>query len=168
MEVAEWQSRLEKHFKVGGVTGGYLITVLNQEAKFRKYVLQNFYGHVVLMDSFYSFFIETVNTAVRLFQERGIQRDCGHYPVLLMFYITIFRSFRAAENLLLMGYPFDGYALLRDLKDRSMFIGALIHRKTSFPKLRGIKPGDQITEEDLLRIKKESEKEEYRILYLMI
>jgi hypothetical protein len=85
MEVAEWQSRLEKHFKVGGVTGGYLITVLNQEAAFRDYVLEKFYGHVVLMDSFFSFFIETVKIAVRLVRERGIPKHCSHYRVLIMF-----------------------------------------------------------------------------------
>jgi hypothetical protein len=49
-----------------------------------------------------------------------------------------------------------------------MFLGALIHGKTSFPKLNGVKPGEQITEEDFPRIKKESEKEEHRILDEMI
>lgn len=168
MEVAEWQSRLEKHFRVGGVTGGYLVKVLNQEAAFRDYVLQKFYGQVVLMDSFFSFFIETVKIAARLAQERGIPRNCGHYQILLMSYITIFRSFRAAENLLLRGYPFDGFALLRDLKDRVIFLGALIHGKTSFPKLNGVDPGIQVTELNWPRIKKESKLEEHRILDEMI
>jgi hypothetical protein len=118
MDGAEWQSRLERHFKVDGVTGGYLMEVLNQETAFRDYVLENFSGHVVLMDSFYSFFIETVNTAVVFANGKGIPKECQHYAVLLLFYVTMFRSFRAAENLLLRGYPFDGYALLRGLKDR--------------------------------------------------
>jgi hypothetical protein len=168
MDVTKWQTRLEKNFKVGNVTGGYLVKVLNQEEAFRNYVLQKFYGHVVLMDCFYSFFIETVNIAVRLAKMKGIPSNCSHYPILLMYYITIFRSFRAAENLLLKGYPFDGFALLRDLKDRAMIIGALIHGKTSFIKLNGVKPGEQVTEENFPRIKKEIEKEERHVLNEMV
>jgi hypothetical protein len=168
MEVAEWQNRLEKNFKLGGIIGGHLMKVLNQEAAFRDYVLQKFYGQVVLMDSFFSFFIETVNIARRLVREKGMPKNRDHYPILLLYYITIFRSFRAAENLWLTGYPLDGFALLRDLKDRVMILGALIHGKTSFPKLNGMEPARQVTEENFPRIIKEIKMEERRILDEMI
>lgn len=168
MKVAEWQSRLEKHFKVGGITGGELIKTLEQEEAFREYVLQRFYGQIVMMDSFFSFFVETVKTAAQFAQENGIPKSCRYYPLQILFCVTMFHSFRAAHNLLLRGYPLDGFALLRDLKDRAMFLGALIHGKTTLLKLNGIMPGQQVTEKNRSRIRMAVKDEEQRILDEML
>lgn len=164
MDVAEWQSRLEKYFKVDGIVGGHLIDILDMESAYGKYVIGKFHGHLVLMDSFYSFFIETLRTAVEFANAKGIPKECPYYRFILLYYVTIFRSFRAAENLLNRGYPLDGYALLRDIKDCAIFLGALARGRTSFSKLLGEPKSGNITEEEYHRIKIERKKEERRIL----
>ena len=171
MNVAEWQRRLEKYFMVGGVTGNSLIPVLTMESDFGRYVVVRFHGQFVLMDSFFEFFIDTIDKAVKLARLKKLPSEYSTYPLVLHYYITIFRSFRAAENLLKCGYPLDGYALLRDLKDRAIFVGALAHGKTSFQKLLGVLEEQSvtpITDEEYRRITKRRKGEECRVLNEMI
>ena len=166
MDVAEWQRRLENYFKVDGITGKPLIPVIEMESAHGRYVVERFQGQFVLMDSFFGFFIETVNKAIAFASLKRWPSKYPNYPFVLIYYVTIFRSFRAAENLLRCGYPLDGYALLRDLKDRAIFLGALAHGKTSFPKLFGVlknKSVTSITEKEYQRIKREIKNEECRI-----
>jgi hypothetical protein len=171
MDVAEWQRRLENYFMVDGVTGKPLIPVLDMESAYGRYVVETFKGQFVLMDSFFAFFIQTVNKAIKFAHLKKWPPEYPTYPFVLLYYVTIFRSFRAAENLLKCGYPLDGYALLRDLKDRAIFLGALVHGKTSFPKLFGVLKDQSvtsITQKEYQRIKKEIKNEERRILNEMI
>ena len=46
---------------------------------------------------------------------------------------------RAAEVLSVSGYPLDGYALQRNLKDRAISLGAIVGGISSFPALYGLK-----------------------------
>jgi hypothetical protein len=86
-----------------------------------------------------------------------------------MYYVVLFRSFRACENLLLKGYPLDGYALLRDLKDRCIFLAAIAHNITTYPAIQGVKGLDELTLEDkrkkMLNLRK---KEENRVMNNML
>lgn len=174
MDVAEWQSRLESYFMVDGKTGGSLLKVLKMESDYGRYVIEKFKGQFALIDSFFGFFIETVNAAGKAVKISHLEKwpsEYSQYPLVLLHYVTIFKSFRAAENLLKSGYPLDGYALLRDLKDRAILVGALVHGKTSFQKLLGIledRPLPSITEEEYKRIKKRRKDEERRIFNEMI
>ena len=168
MNVTEWQNRLESYFKVNAIALLPLNDVSDMESSYGKYVSTKFRGHVVIMNSFYSFFIETLQTAVDFSRAKGTLRECPFYPFILLYYVTVFRSFRAAENLLNRGYPLDGYALLRDIKDCAIFLGALAHGKTSFSKLFGQAKSIDDMEKEYPSIKKEIKKEEYRILEEMI
>jgi hypothetical protein len=88
----------------------------------------------------------------------------------------MFRRVRACENLLLNGYPLDGYALLRDLKDRAIFLAAIVHNWTTWETLFGYGPGvpvptsydQQLTETDQRLMRRNAEKEERRLLGLML
>jgi hypothetical protein len=81
----------------------------------------------------------------------------------------MFRSYRACENLLFKGYPFDGYALLRDLKDRAIFMCAISHNISSFSRLYGYDAKMELkTPEDLKKLKDKCMKEENRILNKII
>ena len=172
MDVGEWQKRLEKYFSVNGTVGGRLIDVFDQETAYGQYVNSKFYGQRVLMDAFFSFFVETLNLAANFVSVRGWPKEYPSYGVALLYYITVFRSFRATDVLWVKGYPLDGYALLRDLKDRAIFLGALVHGITSIPKLFGAKnfrPGiKSITDDEFNKILKELKSEEHRILDKMI
>jgi hypothetical protein len=62
-----------------------------------------------------------------------------YYSICLVEFITQFRGMRAAELLSVNGYPLDGYALQRNLKDQAIFLGAIAGGISSFPALYGLK-----------------------------
>lgn len=168
IDVTEWQERLEENFTVKGVVGGNLLPIFDQEKACGEYFANTFHGQCVLMDSFQGFYVETIRNVRDWVSANGWPKDCEYYALILVSYVIAFRSFRACENLLLKGYPLDGYALLRDLKDRCIFFAGIAHNKTTFPALLGQKGIKSPTEEDLPQIKKQRRKEEKRILNLMI
>ena len=69
---------------------------------------------------------------------------------------------------MLKGYPLDGYALLRDLKYRCIFLAGIAHNITSVSALFGIQGLESATIEEWPKIKKRRKKEEGRILSKMI
>lgn len=137
MDVSKWQRRLEEAFTKDGIIGHRLVGVINQEKEYGDYVINTFHGYGVLQDCFFNFFIDTIQQANHFAQKHGIPKEATYYNITLLSQITNFRSFRAAENLLLKGYPLDGYALLRDLKDRAIYQAAIMDGITSFKKLHG-------------------------------
>ena len=168
MDVAEWQKRLVDYFTINGMVGQNLLEIYDQEKACGEYFANTFHGQVVLIDSFQSFYIETIKNAFDWVNANGWPEDCENYSQILFYYIITFRSFRACENLLLNGYPLDGYALLRDLKDRSIFLAGIAHNITTFPALFGYEGITSITAEEYPEIKRRRKKEEYRVLNIMI
>jgi hypothetical protein len=168
INVKEWQDRLAKYFTVNDIIGGELVEVIKKEMEYGDFVTNTFHGQNVLMDSFFGFFINTFKTAIGKVNEEGWPEDLPYYPVTILYYLTMFRRFRAAENLCRCGYPFDGYSLLRDLKDRSIFIAAIAHGKTNLEKIIGDTKGEELTEETYRKVKNRRKKEEYKILKHMI
>lgn len=168
MDVSDWQERLEKYFTVNGTVGGHLLDILDQEEKYGEYIITTCHGQRVLMDSFFSFFIETIRTANSIIKSKGWP---SHYPIYgytVLYYVTLFRSFRAAENLLTRGYPFDGYALLRDIKDRTIFLAGIAHEITSLVKIFGDSGNNALTDATYKKLKNERKKGEFRVLNEMI
>ena len=168
MDVTEWLKRLEDNFTVKGIIGGNLLEIFDQERICGEYFANKFHGQGVLIDSFQSFYVETIMNAIDWVAAHGWPKDCDYYAPLLFYYITTFRGFRACENLLLKGYPLDGYGLLRDLKDRCIFLAGIAHNITSFPALFGIKAIKGKTIEEWQKIKKGIKKEEHHVLGKMI
>lgn len=168
MDVSEWQNRLERYFTINGVVGGHLLEIIDKEKKYGEFVITKFHGQRVLMDSFFSFFIETIRTANSDVKKKGWPANNPEYGPTVLLYVTLFRSFRAAENLFTRGYPLDGYALLRDIKDRSIFLGAIVNGITSLSKILGYVGNKALTEETYRKLKTERKKEEFRVLDLMI
>ncbi|HUT69758.1 MAG TPA: hypothetical protein VMW89_03700 [Desulfatiglandales bacterium] len=168
MDVAEWQKRLEDNFTFNGVVGGNLFAIFDQERACGEYFANTFHGQCVLIDSFQGFYVETMRNARDWISANGWPKECEYYPPILVHYVIAFRSFRACENLLLKGYPLDGYALLRDLKDRCISLAGIAQNKTTFPALFGHKGIKCPTVEDWPQIKKQRKNEEHRVLNLMI
>ena len=168
MDVAEWQKRLERYFTVDGVIGGHLLEIIDKEKKYGEYVITKFHGQRVLMDSFFSFFIETIRVANSQIKNKGWPTSYPQYGPIILFYAMLFRSFRAVENLFTCGYPLDGYAMLRDIKDRALFLGAIVSGITSLSKIFGYAGVKALTEETYKKLKAERKKEEFRVLNLMI
>ncbi len=151
MDVAEWLKRLEDNFSAYGMVGGHLLEVIEMERAYGEQFVATFHGHSVLMDSFQSFFIETLRSVQAWVQEHGWPAQPSSYATVFFYYVTALRSFRACQNLLLHGYPLDGYARFRDLKDRAVLLGGLAHNLTTFAALTALEHNDRVCEERRVR-----------------
>ena len=171
MNVAEWQNRLESTFTESGVVGGLLTPTLLAEQEYSKFVMDNFHGHLVLSDSFQSFFVETLMLAERQFRASALFQTLQSYSSYLLLQLANFRTARAAEILLIHGRPLSGYGLLRDLKDRAIILGAIGNGLTSIEKVLGIDATTvnvQDRREFLRGVKNKRKKEELRAFKEMI
>lgn len=169
MKVAEWQKRLGDNFSVNGTVGGNLLEILDLERACGQHFTQTCHGQDVLMHSFQGFYIETIENARDWIAEHGWPKDYPNYALTLLYYVITFRSFRSCEILLLNGYPLDGYGLLRDLKDRAIFLAAIAHNVTTLPLILGYGGSGSLKDYgDWKRRTKERQKEKARVTNRMI
>ena len=171
-EIFKWQKRLENTFITNTIIGERLINIIDKENEYGSLVIKEFVGYRTLIDCFFDFYIETLNIVDCSIRNKGIPKDFLNYSSILLYTVTNFRSLRAAENLLLHGYPLDGYALLRDLKDRAIFLAAIINKITSFRLINGFdalsNTDRQYTQENYSKIKNRRKREERRVLDCML
>ena len=174
MNTDEWQGRLEETFSWKGVVGGQLTEMFACEQACGEHLARTFHGQAVLMDSFQSFLICTINEVKRLVGTHGWPKDRSHYSATVFYFIKMLRGVRACEILLMHGYAADGYALLRDLKDRVVFLAALAHNVTTWEALSGhgdevpVPVGRRLTQDEAECMRKKAWKEENRILSLTL
>lgn len=169
INVEQWLKRLEDNFSSNGIVGEHLFEIFDLEKKCGESFVNTYHGQSVLIDSFQSFYIETIRSAYRWIAQNGWPKGSDHYSTILVSYVVNFRSFRACENLLMKGYPLDGYALLRDLKDRAVFLGAIANNITTFRKIYyGYANDGTDTEKLWKKQKNERKKEESRVFGRML
>src|SRR3989442_3174279 len=137
MDISEWQDRLEQTFMENGVVGRSLLDVLAYEQAHFSYVENNFHGYLVLTNSFFSFYVDTLRLADSHRLQKGSALSAQRYGLLLLHRAISFRIFRAAENLFIRGYPLFGYALLRNLKDQAIIFAAVANRMTTYDAVIG-------------------------------
>jgi hypothetical protein len=147
--IAKWQQRLEDHFSYQGIVGGRLLPlVMEQERLAGDEFITKYKGYRVIADSFLDFFAETLNAAIHARQQVGWPKDHPWYAPCVLAFVTQFRGMRAAEILSMNGYPLDGYALQRNLKDQALLIGGVVMGITSFPALAGTRGVDTLKQWD--------------------
>jgi hypothetical protein len=142
MSVDEWHKRLAHTFKVNGLVGGHLRIVHEAEDKVGDHLAKVFRGQDALLCSFQSFFIETLTLANRDINARGWLKNAPNYTITVGAFFNLFRRFRACEVLYLKGYPLDGYALMRDIKDRAFLMAGVARNITTFEKVLGLPVSD--------------------------
>jgi hypothetical protein len=165
----EWQQKLEDNFSYRGVVGGKLLPlVMEQERLCGAQFIRTFHGHRIHTDSFLDFFAQTLDSTAALRYQIGWPQDTPYYVPCLLGFVTQFRGMRAAEILSVNGYPLDGYALQRNLKDQAIFIGSVVTAISSFPALYGLKrtagAKQPWSEEDHERVFRDRLDEEARVL----
>jgi hypothetical protein len=148
MTVREWEARLRTMFSESGVVGPSLLPIHHAEEVYEQYVGTSFFGYRVLNQSFLEFFYQTLRQAESFAKREGAASIANSYGATLLFYANIFNRFRAAEVLFLNGYPLDAFALLRDLKDRAIYLSGLIDGRTSLAALLGIAKSGQPASSD--------------------
>jgi hypothetical protein len=170
--VAEWQNRLTSTFADDAVVGSNLAPGIKQEQSYKEYILGTFHGYDVLMTCFFSFYVDTLSIATRQLHEEESLRDDEAYRIAHLMHVTTFKSFRAADNTFLSGYPLDAVALLRDLKDRAVFLSAVGQGLSSIHDLWRILPDDDdeeaLREERFNAARSQRMREESRVLKLML
>ena len=63
-EILAWQQRLEDRFSHAGIVGGlYLSLLIELEHQCGRHFVVKYHGHRVLVDSFFEFFGQTLETA---------------------------------------------------------------------------------------------------------
>ncbi len=167
MSVKEWEERLKATFGQGGVTGGILLSLYDAEKQYRRFICTRLRGRLVLMDSFFAFFMETLGAAELCFRQRHAEFRHRWYALVLLNYAILFRRFRAAEALLLHGYPFSGYALLRDIKDQAILLAASASGVSTWGKVTGHDGGEGQSRPEA-ELKERRKKEEGRVMRLML
>jgi len=174
MDVDQWQKRLEDNFTEGGIVGGSkLASLLGSEDTFGAHVSNNYHGYLVLADSFFSFYIDTLEMAESQAREMGAEADPDYFGILID-YASTFRTFRAAERLLVSGYPLPGYSLLRNLKDFAILMSGLVSGKTTYRKLWGFEglPEEPQNREDrkaiMEKAKKNRKREEWQVFEAVV
>ncbi len=167
----EWDKNLRITFSSEQGVGCQLLpTVMECESKCGLHFVHTYRGHRLLIDCFQDFFLETIALTTERIQKNGWPKDSPFFRVCLQSFLTHFRSFRAAEVLSVNGYPFDGYALQRNLMEEAFAFGAIVGGLSTFPKRLGVDefPKAGGGPEDLKRAAKRRENEERRIQKLMI
>lgn len=137
METPDWYRQLTETFAVNGLVGSSLLSVLNAEQAAGGYLLKKYHGQNILLNSFQSFFIDTLTLANDQIKLKGWPKELAHYPVALVSISNLFRRFRACEILYSKGYPLDAYSLMRDVKDRTFMLTGVAHNFITFQQLIG-------------------------------
>lgn len=158
MDASEFQKQLEETFISNGVIDARMLGIMTMEDRYRQFVIQRFYGPNLLAESFLDFFLTTIELAIEWVRQHGLPSTHQYYSPILLLYITNFKRLRAAEILFLKGYPLQGYALLRDLKDQAIVVAAIMNGLTSYRAISG--EGDPVT---MKKIKWRRKKEEQKV-----
>lgn len=142
----EWMARLGATFKPEGVVSSEISGLARDEGLVADNVLYKSHrGHLLLMHSFQSFFIETLKRATQLIFAKGWPNG-PNYSVALVQFHSLFQRFRACEILFEAGYPLDGMAHIRDIKDRAFVLCAIAKNRLTFIDAFGTKEGIPIDE----------------------
>ena len=165
IQIEQWLERLENTFLHNGCVGGNLCEVLKQEEACGVYFGKNFHVQSVLIDSFQHFFIGTLRNSREWIVKRILPPNCPNYQSIYIYYLAMFRRFRACEILLCNGYPLDGFALLRGLKDLAIALSGIAHNLTTIAKIFA---AEGVTDRDFKQAPKERKKEDQRVYGMII
>jgi len=151
---AEVQEALEERFSGGAdssIGGQWLGRVLDQERDYGAILIRTYRGFSVMESAFFDFFIESLRCAASGAFRGQLPKTDQHYIMLYITYLSLFRGFRAASILKNCGYPLNGFAALRDLKNRAIHIGAVINGMTDILAIHGVDPTREGTDPITMR-----------------
>jgi hypothetical protein len=134
--IAAWQKGLEEAFSTDEIVGGkYLAEVQAEEDECGACIVFKYRGHRVVHDSFFEFFGATLTLAFQHVRQFGWPPNSPQYLIGFLHFLTLFRVARAADKLAIAGYPLDGYAVLRSLKEQAFALAGVVLGYSSFGRL---------------------------------
>jgi hypothetical protein len=136
--ILQWQERLHAAFDHNGVLGGkFLFGMMQLEERVGELFVRRYHGHRLLTDAFLDFFGETLQTQLVFHLQHGWPSNEPYYAVTFLMYLTTFRTVRATEVLSVHGYPLQGYALQRSIKDQVFVLCAVANNMMGFNEMFG-------------------------------
>ena len=140
--IRQWQNRLHEAFDYNGVLGGqFLSETMQLEEIVGQLFVQKYHGHRLLTDAFLDFFAETLQTQLAFHAHHGWPSSEPNYALTFLMYLTTFRTVRATEVLSVHGYPLQGYALQRSIKDQIFILWAIANNMMGFNETFGWQEG---------------------------
>jgi hypothetical protein len=136
--------KLRDAFSDGGIVGPGLLGIHMREEEREAVLCDSFRGYRLLHQCFLAFLHDSLQLANSIAPEARPPYDW--YRPLLVFLGTTFSRARAAEILYLHGYALEGFALLRDLKDRAVLLAGVLHGATTIPLVLGFEPDGSLGE----------------------
>jgi len=173
-EMRDWEkllTGLADAFTTDGIIGKKLYQVNQKEKAYGEYVEHTWRGHSIISHAFQEFYIETLQTAATVWQETNQEPTPPTYAETFMWHLANFRSLRAVDILFHNGYPMDGFARLRHLKESAVFLAAILGGITSWTEIKGfegVPSRKRFTPEDVRRIQAKRMKEERRVLNAIV
>jgi hypothetical protein len=138
-QILQWQNRLHDAFAYNGVLGGkFLAGIMDLEKTVGQLFVQKYRGHRLSTDAFLDFFAETLQTQLAFHSERGWPSNEPYYAPTFLMYLTMFRTVRATEVLSVHGYPLQGYALQRSIKDQVFILYAVANNMMGLSEMFGL------------------------------
>jgi hypothetical protein len=140
--ILQWQDRLHEAFDHNGVLGGkFLLGVTQLEGLVGQHFVGKYHGHRLLTDAFLDFFAETLQTQLAFHSQCGWPKNEPNYVPTFLMYLTIFHTVRATEVLSVNGYPLQGYALQRSIKDQVFTLWAMANNMMGLIEMFGWQEG---------------------------
>ncbi|MBY0355496.1 MAG: hypothetical protein K2Q12_07170 [Rickettsiales bacterium] len=143
-DIKNWLDSLHRAFKYEGLTGGRIFYLDQREKVFERHVSQKYNGFAVVLDCFFDFFIEVLDTKHALLAKEGWPSN-GWFSIILQRYHTFFHDLRACWLMYINGYPMAGVGYLRDVFDRAVVLAAVFNGYAEMQELYGIQ-GDAFDE----------------------
>jgi hypothetical protein len=127
--------KLRDTFSTGDVVGANLLPIHLLEEQREVQLCTSFSGYRLLNQCFLAFLYETLHIANKEAPES--KPELSWYRPLLLVLATLFSRARASEIVYLHGYALEGFALLRDIKDRAILLAGILHGITTLPLILG-------------------------------
>ena len=170
--ISQWRDRLHEVFDHDGVLGGkFLLETMHLEEAVGQLFAQKYHGHRLLTDAFLDFFAESLQTQLAYHSLHGWPSNEPNYAVTFLMYLTMFRTVRATEVLSVHGYPLQGYALQRSIKDQIFMLCAVANNIARSSEMFGWQEGlplDGTRDEPMKKMADSRRKAEYKIRSLII
>jgi hypothetical protein len=135
----EEHAQLRKAFTSRGIVGSNLGALHLWEEGRELSLCTSYRGYRLVHQCFSSFFLDSIEKA---------EPSCGRldadpwFSTLLLVTSGVFTRMRAAEISYLHGYPLDAYALLRDLKDRALYLAAVLRGLSTLERVLGLQEAE--------------------------
>ncbi len=168
----ELMNELADVFTTNGIVGYRIGKVIEHEKAYSSFVEKTYKGHSILSHSFQEFYMDSLELAGAVWQEKNRRVTPPTYTETWLWHLGNFRCLRAVDILFHNGYPMDGFARLRHLKESALYLAALLTGLTTYNQVTGIEgvlhATQPPTREDVDQIRKNRMSEERRLLGLMI